>query len=149
MQAEDRPREIEYCSWQEIATLVHNIAATMQDEAATEKYDCILAITNGGIIPARLLAEELGIARIILIPVHDKKLIEAEMPTLQADKKYLVVDDIYDTGEVYQMVAEATRGYDCTFVFCLSRSWHKFGLWGKLLNHNRWIVFPWERPLSS
>ncbi|AIC14380.1 phosphoribosyltransferase [Nitrososphaera viennensis] len=144
MQPGNGPDGVEYCSWQEIQDLVHKIAAALHGKAIA-KYDCILAIANGGIIPAKLLAEELGIRRIMLIPVHEKQIVEAEMPRLEAGKKYLVVDDIYDTGDIYQKVARATRGFDCTFVFCMSRYSQEFGAYGKLLNHKRWIVFPWEK----
>lgn len=143
MRAGHGPGNVEYCSWQEIQDLVRKIAAGMRDTVA--KYDCILAIANGGIIPAKLLAEELGINRIMLIPVRDKQIVVAEMPKLEASKKYLVVDDIYDTGDICQKVAGATRGFDCTFVFCMSRYPQEFGAYGKLLNHKRWIVFPWEK----
>lgn len=149
MRVQVRPHDVEYCSWQDIESLVQKIAATLKTKSAATKYDCILAITNGGIIPAKLLAEGLGIAHIMLIPVRNKRVIKSEMPNLRAGKKYLVIDDIYDTGEVYQKVAECMQGIDCTFVFCLSRYPHKFGIWGKLLNHDRWIVFPWERASSS
>ncbi|AIF83575.1 putative phosphoribosyltransferase [Candidatus Nitrososphaera evergladensis SR1] len=135
--------DVEYCSWQEIQELTRKIATSLHDKAA--KHDCILAIANGGIIPAKLLAEELGIDQIMLIPIRNKQIIEAEMPSLQKGKKYLVVDDIYDTGDIYQKVARVMQGFDCTFAFCMSRYHQEFGIYGKLLNHKRWIVFPWEK----
>ncbi|HVX03456.1 MAG TPA: phosphoribosyltransferase family protein [Nitrososphaera sp.] len=139
---------VEFCSWQEISELVSKIALEIRGKAA-KKYDCILAIANGGIIPAKLLAEELGIDRIILIPVLNKQVVEAEMPQLEAGKKYLVIDDIYDTGDIYQKVAKFMKGFDCTFVFCMSRYHQEFGAYGKLLNHGRWIVFPWEKAAAA
>jgi hypoxanthine phosphoribosyltransferase len=132
---------VEHCSWQEVQGLVRKIAA----EIRKDKYDCVLAIANGGIIPAKLLAEELGIDQIMLIPVRGKHVIEAEMPRLQEGKKYLVIDDIYDTGDIYKKVSRAIQGFDCTFVFCMSRYPQEFGAYGELLNHERWIVFPWEK----
>ena len=71
----------EPCSWFEIHYLVKEVAR----QAAAKKFDSILAITNGGIIPARLLAEELGIDDIKLVPIRGKKIITSEMPAL--DKK--------------------------------------------------------------
>lgn len=139
---------VEFCSWQEIQSLVRKLAA--KSRKAMENYDCVLAIANGGIIPAKLLAEELCIDQIMLIPVRNKQVVvEAEMPRLEKGKKYLVIDDIYDTGDTYQKVARATRGFDCTFVFCMSRYPQEFGAYGKLLNHKRWIVFPWEKTTAT
>ena len=137
--------DVEYCSWLEIQVLVRKLAKALRG-----RHDCIIAIANGGIIPARLLAEEVGIDRILLLPVRDKQVIEAEMPHLEKQIKYLVIDDIYDTGDMYLKVAKATLGFDCTFVFCISRYDQMFGVYGKVLNHKRWVVFPWEnRPVLS
>jgi hypoxanthine phosphoribosyltransferase len=49
---ESSPKE--YCTWQEIEVLVEKLVRTMRRSG--RKYDVVLAITNGGIIPARLIA---------------------------------------------------------------------------------------------
>src|SRR5437764_13682861 len=87
---ESSPKE--YCMWQEVEFLVEKIVHTIQRSA--KKYDVILAITNGGIIPSRLLARELDINHIQFIPVRNKKLHIEEMLPLLKVKKYLIVDDI-------------------------------------------------------
>jgi hypoxanthine phosphoribosyltransferase len=131
----------ESCSWQEIERLVQEIA--LQVNKSGVKYDCILGITNGGIIPAKLLSRELGLDAIQFVPVRNKTMIKAEMPALDAGKKYLVIDDIYDTGDTYSKVAGALKDFRCDFCFCMSRHRSR-GITGKVLDHNRWIVFPWE-----
>jgi hypoxanthine phosphoribosyltransferase len=131
----------EPCSWFEIHYLVKELAR----KVGQEKYDCILGIANGGIIPAKLLAEELHLDAIHLVPVRNKKVIAAEMPKLDRNKRYLVIDDIYDTGATFDMVAHALKGYNCDFAFCMSRYEQSAGVYGRILNHNRWIVFPWEK----
>jgi hypoxanthine phosphoribosyltransferase len=131
----------EPCSWFEIHYLVKEIAR----KVGQKKYDCILAIANGGIIPAKLLAEELHMDAIQLVPVRGKKVVGSEMPRLDTGKRYLVIDDIYDTGETYHKVAQALKAYKCDFVFCMSRYEQSVGAYGRILNHNRWIVFPWEK----
>lgn len=135
----------EPCSWFEIAYLVKEVV----DRTAGKQYDCILGITNGGIIPARLLAEELGMDEIQLVPVRNKEIVVAEMPRLDRKKNYLVVDDIYDTGRTYAMVSRALKGYRCDYAFCMARYEQDAGICGRVLNHNRWIVFPWERSDQS
>ncbi|MDQ3836098.1 MAG: hypothetical protein M3270_04095, partial [Thermoproteota archaeon] len=98
------------------------------------------------IIPARLMARELGINCIQLIPVRDKKLHSEEMPILYKDKKYLVIDEIYDTGDTFYKVHDAVRMFDCDFAFLMSRydNNNRETYIGKVLNHSKWIVFPWE-----
>jgi hypoxanthine phosphoribosyltransferase len=132
----------EFCSWQEIEHLVKEVA--LQAGKSGAKYDGILGIANGGIIPAKLLSRELGLDVIQLVPVRNKTVIKSEMPVLNAGKKYLVVDDIYDTGDTYRKVALALAGFDCDFAFCMSRYKSHRMITAKILDHKKWIVFPWE-----
>jgi uncharacterized protein len=135
----------ELCSWFEIQYLVKEIARKVGEK----KYDCILGISNGGIIPAKLLAEELQIDAIRLIPVRKKNVVTSELPLLDKRKRYLVVDDIYDTGATYGRIAVLMAGYRCDYAFCMSRYEQNVGVYGRILNHNRWIVFPWEASPSN
>jgi len=136
----------EYCSWGEVGLLTKIVAAKIQ--SSNKKYDVILGITNGGIIPSRLMALELDIDHIQFIPVRNKKLYLEEMPQLATDKKYLVVDEIYDTGETFSKVRCAMRNFDCDYAFLMRRfndtNGNETAFIGKTLNHDKWIVFPWE-----
>lgn len=71
---------------------------------AHTRYHAILGIANGGIIPARLMARELCIENIQLIPVRNNVLDLKEMPVLLKEKKYLIIDEIYDTGSTFVKV---------------------------------------------
>lgn len=115
----------------------------MQVKRSGKKYDIILGITNGGIIPAKLLSRELGLDVIQFVPVRDKTIVKAEMSALDSKKRYLVIDDIYDTGDTCRKVAGALEGFNCDFCFCTSR-YESHGITGKVLDHNKWIVFPWK-----
>ncbi len=134
----------EYCNWDEVESLVKLVADKIR--SSNKIYDIILGITNGGVIPARLMARELNMDHIQLIPIRRKKLYEEEMPALFKDKKYLVIDEIYDTGDIYSKVHDALKIFDCDFAFLMSRYQVNFkaAYIGKILNHNKWIVFPWE-----
>jgi uncharacterized protein len=139
---ESSPKE--YCTWAEIEILVEKIAYIIR--ASGKKYDVILAIATGGIIPARLIARELEINYIQLIPIRNKELHIEEMLPLVKAKKYLIVDDIYDTGGTYAKVFAKVKNFDCDFAFLMTR--YKDGnasLVAKVLNHEKWIVFPWEK----
>lgn len=135
----------ELCSWFEIQYLVKEIVR----KVGKKKYDCILGISNGGIIPAKLLAEELQIDAIQLIPVRKKSVVTSELPLLDKRKRYLVVDDIYDTGATYGKIAILMAGHRCDYAFCMSRYEQNVGVYGRILNHDRWIVFPWEASSGS
>ena len=141
----------EYCSWWEVGLLTKIVATKIQ--SSNKKYDVILGVTNGGIIPARLMALELDINHMQLIPVRNKKLHIEEMPQLVNDKKYLVVDEIYDTGETFSKVKYAMQDFDCDYAFLMRRfndtadddTGCETSFTGKILNHDKWIVFPWEQ----
>src|SRR3989442_12675478 len=92
----------EYCSWQELESLT--TVVTDKLKKSNKKYDMILGITKGGIIPARLVARDLAINRIQFLQIRNKKPQKGEMPQLHKDKKYLIVDDIYDTGNTFYEV---------------------------------------------
>jgi hypoxanthine phosphoribosyltransferase len=136
-----------YCSWEEVESLSKIVADKIR-RSKKRKHDAILAVTNGGIIPARLMARELNINRILFIPIRDKMLHEQEMPLLFQDTRYLVIDEIYDTGDTFSKVYDAVRIFDCDFAFLMSRYKNNNiikGIYvGKILNHNKWVVFPWE-----
>ena len=139
---ESSPKE--YCKWQEVEVLVEKIVHSIQRSA--KKYDVILTITNGGIIPARLIARELDLNHIQFIPIRNKKLHVEEMLPLLKGKKYLIVDDIYDTGDTFTKVFNVVKGFDCDFAFLMTRYKDSNAPFvGKVLNHEKWIIFPWER----
>ena len=144
MEISEKNSPKEYCNWEEIELLTKIV--TDKIRRSNKEYDAILGITNGGIIPARLMARELNIDYIQLIPVRHKKLYKEEMPLLLKDKKYLIIDEIYDTGDTFFKVYDAVKIFDCDFAFLMSRYEHNSrGIYiGKVLNHNKWIVFPWE-----
>jgi hypoxanthine phosphoribosyltransferase len=128
----------------EIETLVEKLANII--EGSGKNYDLVLAITNGGIIPARLIARELEIGHIQLIPMRNKKLHREEILPLVKCKKYLIVDDIYDTGDTFGKVFTEVKGFDCDFAFLMTRYKDSNAtIVAKVLNHEKWIVFPWEK----
>jgi uncharacterized protein len=139
---ESSPKE--YCTWKEVEMLVDKLAHTIQ--RSDKKYDVILAITNGGIIPARLIARELDVNHIQFIPIRNKKLHVDEMLPLLKSRKYLVVDDIYDTGNTFIKVYLLVKEFDPDFAFLMTRYEDSNAtLVAKILNHDKWIVFPWEK----
>lgn len=140
----------EFCDWEEVELLTRVVVDKII--RSNKKYNTILGITNGGIIPARLIAQKLDIDHIQFIPIRKKKLYLEEMPCLEKDKKYLVVDEIFDTGETFTKVVQVLKNFDCDYAFLMKRSKNTYGneilLVGKILNHDKWIVFPWEQKVS-
>ncbi|MGD1834586.1 MAG: phosphoribosyltransferase [Nitrososphaeraceae archaeon] len=134
-----------YYNWKKIEILVKRI--TNKIKLKNQKYTTILGIKNGGIIPAKLIAEELNIENIKFVGIKNKQIIIDELPLLKKNEKYLVVDEIFDTGYTYKIVYDIIQDFDHDFVVLLSRHNPKNEniMIGEILNHNKWIVFPWEK----
>jgi len=93
-----------FVSWKEIEQLCRELA----QKISNYKPDLIIALSRGGIVPARLISDLLVIKDIITIKVNhwgitatkDKTAeISYAVPINLSEKKVLVVDDITDTGE--------------------------------------------------
>ena len=139
---ENSPKE--YCSWNDIEVMIQQLSDLIIKSG--KNYDSLLAINNGGIIPARLLARELEIYDIQFIPFQNKILLLEQMPSLVKNKQYLIIDDIYDTGLTFAKVFNKVKEYNCEFAFLMSRFINPNAkLVAKILNNKNWIVFPWEK----
>lgn len=133
----------EYLSWDEIENLIKIIGSKIREK--NEKYDSIIGIKNGGIIPARLISKELEINEIEFISTkqnHYNKVFHS----ISKDKKYLLIDEIYDTGKTFLEIKDYLKNIEYNFVCLLSRYkiYDDKIIVGKILNNKKWIVFPWE-----
>jgi uncharacterized protein len=96
-------------------TIGHN-----DDDAVIQSKENTVS-SHDSFIPSRLIARELDINHIQFIPVRNKKLHIEEMLPLLKDKKYLIVDDIYDTGDTFTKVFDVIKRFDCDFAFLMTR----------------------------
>ena len=136
-----------YLSWGNVEDLVKRLAHKIL--AKKKEYQLIVAVANGGLIPARLLARELG----------TELFIDIVRPNRVADirGKSLVVDDIFDTWETISKVnseskrdAYALIAKELKYTLDLGFE-HEVGYLITKSNPNyaRWIVFPWEKGIED
>lgn len=108
----------------------------------------IIAIGNGGIIPATILSYKMNIKPINIFPLIDKQIISHKLPILDPNKRYLLVDEIHDTGKTIELVDRCLMKMNCLKIFLLKRyktdSIIDNDVCGKILNDPRWVIFPWE-----
>ena len=133
-----------YLDWDNIENLVKKTALKIKKN--NKKYDLIIGIKNGGIIPAILISRELNINDIEFITIRKNKIFKFNK--FHKDKKYLlIIDEIYDTGKTFSIVNEYFKRFEYDYACLISRyripDNNKI-ITGKVLNHKRWIVFPWE-----
>lgn len=102
--------------WNEIGWLVDAIL----DQLPDQRYDVVLVITRGGMVPACLISERLDLRNIMVSAVqfhsHDGKSLEEPVfwqfpdDDLLRDKAVLIVDDVWDSGRTAVSVRDRVRG---------------------------------------
>ena len=95
------------------------------------KVKTISTISKGGLIPARLLADKLGVDKIL---VND----------MSGD---LIIDDIYDSGKTYKKM-KATANKDAKFYFLFKRkgvATPSDVTFATETVGTEYVVFPWDR----
>ena len=134
----------DYLDWNNIENLVKKTALKIKEN--NKKYDLIIGIKNGGIIPAKLISRELNINNIDFISVKMNQIFTSS--NFPRNKKYLLIDDIYDTGKTFFTVNKFFNSFDFDYACLVSRyritDNNSKIIIGEILNHNKWIVFPWE-----
>ena len=125
------------------------------------KFDRIVAITKGGMVPALLIAEYLNINNIDTICVQsydnkEQKDVEIiKFPKMSSAENWLIIDDLVDTGntidKIISVIPKIRYRYSTIDYFGV--------LYAKPLGKNKlivdsyvedveqdvWIKFPWEK----
>jgi hypoxanthine phosphoribosyltransferase len=133
----------DYLDWNDIENLVKKTSLKIKEN--NKKYDIIIGIKNGGIIPAKLISRELDINDIDFISVKMNQLFASN--NFPRNKKYLLIDEIYDTGKTFCTVNKFFNSFEYDYACLISRYRiidNSKIITGEILNHNKWIVFPWE-----
>jgi hypoxanthine phosphoribosyltransferase len=101
--------------WDDLDRLVRSMA----ERLASERFDLLLAITRGGLVPAGMLAYRLGIRNILVAAVefYDDHGQPGPRPTflqfpadpLLRGQRILVVDEVWDSGTTIHAVTQRIR----------------------------------------
>lgn len=145
-----------YLSWSEVEQLVCSVLPQLKDNA----YDALLAITRGGIIPGGIIAERLGITKVLVASVDFYSDDEGEMDwpvfmqfpvdSLLHGQHVLIVDDLWDRGKEVSSVKERVEqagGTTTTFVMHYKPHRSIFpdaapDVYTAITKD--WIIYPWE-----
>ena len=100
------------------------------------EFSSITTISRGGLVPARLLADHLGINNIVVDP---KK--------ISSDS--IFVDDIYDSGATFKkIINRVDHPSELVYVTLFARRGKKYPkqlIFAKKTNTNSYIVYPWDK----
>jgi len=121
-------------SWTEIERLTDILSKKIL--ALSKDYSSISTISRGGLVPARLLADHLGINTILV----DKNKIPADS---------LFVDDIYDSGNTFKKILpKITDPSNFVYATLFARRGKKYPkqlVYSQKTKGNEYIVYPWDK----
>ena len=121
-------------TWSEIDNLMKILAEKIGKLPCD--FNSISTITRGGLVPARLLADHLGIDTIL---VDQKKIPEDS----------IFVDDIYDSGSTFKKVLSKVESpTKLVYVTLYARRGKKYPkqlIFAKKTNSNAYVVYPWDK----
>ena len=105
--------------WFEIESLVKKLSKKISKLPRT--FSSITTLSRGGLVPARLVADQLGIKKIFV----DKKKISSDS---------LFVDDIFDSGDTFD---EIIKRVDVPSKFVYATLFARRG--------KKYVVLPWDK----
>ena len=102
----------------------------------TAKFHSISTISRGGLVPARLMADIMGVDEILV----DKN---------QIPKDSLFVDDIYDSGNMFKkIISKAEDPKSLVYATLYARKGKQYPkqlIFATQTKGTEYIVFPWEK----
>jgi len=119
------------------------------------KWDGIIAITRGGMIPAGIIARELGIRLVDTISVRTYSHQEITEPVVLNDvtatkdgDNFLLIDDLVDTGKTAKFVQQRLpKAYFAT-VYAKPEGRPLVDNFITEVPQDTWIYFPWDLELD-
>ena len=124
----------QHVDWSEIESLVEKLSKNILKLSRT--FSSITTISRGGLIPSRLLADALGIKKILV----DQKMISSNS---------LFVDDIYDSGKTfYDALPNVDDSSKFVFATLFARRGMKYPeqlVYAEKTFDDSYVVFPWDK----
>jgi hypoxanthine phosphoribosyltransferase len=145
-------------TWDDVVNWTSELAEVIKEDGY--KVDVIVAVARGGMVPARLLADSLGILDVLSIKVEHWVETAAKNPEARVkypysvdlrNKSVLVVDDICDTGDSLLMATEHVRknfGAEhvktATMQYIETVSKYRPDYFSRTVREWSWFMYPWN-----
>ena len=121
-------------SWDEIEILVKILCDKISQ--LNHSFSNIVTISRGGLVPSRLIADNLNIEKIFV----DSK---------QINSSSLFVDDIFDSGKTFNhivsVVDDPSKFVFATLFVRYGKTIPKQLVYAKKTNDDSYVVFPWDK----
>ena len=143
------PSQKQFISWDQFHQDTLLLVEKIKEQGP---WDGIIAITRGGLVPAAILSHALNIKIIDTIGIlsYDeetrKKTLKFKIlkNTQLKQGKWLIVDDLVDTGDTAEIIKEMIPEGFLVAVYAKPKGESSANIFAKKINQNIWIVFPWE-----
>jgi len=132
--------------WNKIDDLVQEI----KNKSSNFKPTHIVGIARGGLIPAVMLSHQLNLPMETLgVSFRDNKATHHTKFKPVKDARYLIVDDINDSGTTFKVVSDIFKNRRLTFATAAlvnkEKSDFSVDFYGEMFYYDDWITFPWEK----
>lgn len=120
-----------------------------------QEWRGIIAVTRGGLVPAAIVARELGVRKIDTIGIvsygEDDKQVDPVMvkpcSIEEGGAGWLVVDDLVDTGMTAKVIREILPYAHISAIYAKPSGKDLVDTFMTEVSQDTWIVFPWEESL--
>ena len=124
----------QYVEWSEIDSIIGKLSDVISN--SSRKFSSISTLSRGGLVPSRLLADHLGIKKI---------LVDEERISYNS----LFVDDIFDSGKTFEKVIskvdDSSKLFYVTLFARRGKTYPSQLIYGKETDNDAYVVFPWDK----
>lgn len=135
-------------NWETIAELCSLIA--LRVACSSRPIDKVIGLARGGVIPGSLIARKLEVEFIaVAAQSYDENNIRGELKIAGHQvpgDNFLVVDDICDSGHTLKAMVDlySDKEVQTASLIYKENDLHVPNYYGKLVDDESWIIFPWE-----
>ena len=125
----------------------------MRKLVGSGEWNGIIAVTRGGLVPAAIIAREMGIRHIdtLCIATYDEQYIgDVNVIKKPADavsdkgKGWLMIDDLVDTGMTMKTAREFLPNCHVATVYAKPEGLKFVDTYVHQVPQNHWVFFPWD-----
>jgi xanthine phosphoribosyltransferase len=139
-------------TWYSIYPRCEKIVKELKEKYADIMDYEIVGISRGGLVPAVVISNLLGIRKVHSLGLKTYKDQEKDgaeiyqVPDLANNNKILLIDDISDTGESFIIVKNLYSHKELITASVYMKEKTKFvpDVVGENIDNEVWVVFPWE-----
>ena len=146
MASSERYQRFFKVSWDQLHTDVKALCQDLEGRA----FKGIIAIARGGVIPAGLFAQELGLRRVDTVSVQSydamsqRDSVTIDMRVDHDGEGWLLIDDLVDTGKTARAIRERLPSALFVTVYAKPEGRPLVDRFHTEVPQDTWVVFPWE-----